>query len=214
MACRSGKSANNDRFYFLELQSHCGQWFQPWNEKMLTPWKDNYDKPRQSIKNQRHHFADKGSCSQSYVFSSSHVWMWILKNWCFWTVVLKKTFESPLDCREVKPVDPKGNQPWIFIERTDAEALTLWLPNAKSQLIGKDPHAGKDWGPAEKGTTENETIGWHHWLSGHEFGQILGDSEGQTNPACCSPWGRKELDVTKQQRNKRLADVSHYVWNG
>ena len=118
---------------------------------MLTSWKDNYDKPRQSIKNQRHHFADKGSYSQSYVFSSSRVWMWMPKNWCFWIVVLKKTFESPLDCREVKPVNPKWNKPWISIERTDAEAPTLWLPNAKSRLIGKDPHAVKDWGPEEKG---------------------------------------------------------------
>jgi len=178
---------------------------------MLTSWKDNYDKPRQSIKNQRHHFADKGSYSQSYVFSRSRVWIWMPKNWCFWIVVLKKTFESPLDCREVKPVNPKWNNPWISIERTDAEAPTLWLPNAKSRLIGKDPHAVKDWGPEEKGTTENEMIGWHHWLSGHEFGQTLGDGEGQTNVACCSPWGLKEPDVTTQQRDKGLADVSHYV---
>ena len=127
----------------------------------------------------RHHFADKGASSQSYGLSSSHVQMWELdhkegwapKNWCFWTAVLEKTLESPLDGEEIKPVNPKGNQPWIVIVRTDAEveAPILWPPDAKSQLIGKDPDAGKDWGQEEKGTTEDEMVGWHHWLNGHEF---------------------------------------------
>ena len=117
--------------------------------------------------------------SQGYVFSSGHVWMWELdykenwvpKNWCFWTVVLEKTFESPLDCREIQPVHPKGDQPWVFIGRTDVEAETPILspPDAKSWLIWKDPGAGKDWGQEEKGTTEDEMVGWHHWLNGHEF---------------------------------------------
>ena len=138
------------------------------------------NKPRQQIKNQRHHFTNKGPNSQSYGFSSSHVWMWELdnkeswapKNWCFWTVVLEKPLESPLDCKEIQPVHPKGNKSWIFIGRTDAvaETLILWPPDTKSWLIGRDPDAGKDWGQEEKGTTEDEMAGWHHWLDGHEFG--------------------------------------------
>ena len=123
---------------------------------MLAPWKESYDKPRQHIKKQRHHLANKSPYSQSYGFSSSHVWMWELnhkedwapKNWWFWTVMLEKTLESTL---ETKPVNPKGNQPWIFIGRTDAEALILRLPDVKSWLTGKDPDAGRDWGQEEKG---------------------------------------------------------------
>ena len=127
------------------------------------------DKPRQHIKKQRHYFADKCPSSQSYGFSSSHAWMWELdykeswapKNWCFWTVVLEKTLESPLDCKEIQPVHPKGNQPWIFIGRTGAEAETpiLWPPDAKNWLIGKDTDAGKDWRQEEKGMTENDMVG-------------------------------------------------------
>ena len=132
--------------------------------KTLSPWKESYDRPKQCIKKQRHHFADKGLYSQSHGFSSSHVWMWELiqglKNWCFWTVVLEKTLESPLDCKEIKSVKPKGHIPWIFIERAGAEdgAPTLWLPDAKSRLIGKDPNAGKDWEQEEKGVTEDKMI--------------------------------------------------------
>ena len=132
-----------------------------------------------SILKQRHYFANKGLSSQSYGFSRSHIWIWeldykeswVLKNWCFWTVVLEKTFESPLNCKEIKPVNPKGNQPWLFIGRTDVEAEIpiLWLPDVKSCLIGKDPDAGKDWRWEEKGMTEDEMVGWHHWLSGREF---------------------------------------------
>ena len=96
---------------------------------------------------------------------------WVPKNWCFWTVVLEKTLESPLDCKEIQPVNPKGNQSWIFIGRTDAEALILWPPDVKSWLIRKDPDAGKDWRQEEKGTTEDEMVGWHHWLNGHECKQ-------------------------------------------
>ena len=115
--------------------------------------------------------------SQSYGFSSSHIQMWkldhkeswVLKNWCFWTVVLEKTLESPLDSKEFKPVSPKGKQPWIFMEKTDSEAesLIIWPPDAKSWIIGKDPDAGKDWGQEEKGVTEHELVGWHHQLNGH-----------------------------------------------
>ena len=146
---------------------------------MLAPWKKSYDKPRQHIKKQRHYFADKGPSSQSYDFSSSHVWMWeldykeswALKNRCFWTVVLEKTLESPLDCKEIQPVHSKGDQSWIFIGRTDAEAETpiLWPPDAKSWLLGKDPDAGKVWGQEEKGTTQDEMVGWHRWHNEHGF---------------------------------------------
>ena len=146
---------------------------------MLSPWKKSFDQPRQHIKKQRCYFANKGPSSQSYGFSSSHVWMWefdykgswMLKNWCFWTVVLEKTLEGPLDCKEIQPVHPKGDQSWVFIGRTDAEAETpiLWPPHAKSWLIGKDPDAGKDWGQEEKGMTEDELAGWHHRLNGLKF---------------------------------------------
>ena len=134
MANRWGNNGKSERFYFLGLQNHCRLWLQPWNQKMLAPWKKNYDQPRQHVKKQRHYFANKGPSSQSYGFSSSHVWMWDLdhkeswapKNWCFWTVVLEKTLESPLDSplvwQEIKPIHPKGNQSWIFIRRTDTKA--------------------------------------------------------------------------------------------
>ena len=133
---------------------------------------------RKHSKKQRHHFANKGPSSQSYGFSSSHVWMWELdkeswapKNWCFWTMVLEKTLESPLDCKEIQPVHPKGDHSWVFTGRTDAEAETpvLWPPHAKSWLTGKDPDAGRAWGQEEKGTTEDEMVGRHHWLNRHKF---------------------------------------------
>ena len=129
---------------------------------------------------------------------------WALKNWCFWTMVLEKTLESPLDCKEIQPVHSKGDQSWLFIGRTDAEAEApiLWPPDAKSWLIGKNPDAWKDRRQEEKGVTEDEMIGWHHWLNGHEFEQALGDSEGQESLACCSPWRHKESDnnwATEQQ---------------
>ena len=141
---------------------------------------------KQHIKKLRHYFADKGLSSQSFGFSSSHVWMWeldykeswALKNWCFWTVVLK-TLESPLDFKEIQPVNPKENQSWIFIGRTDAEALVLWPPDAKNWLIGKDPDVGKDLRQEEKGTTEDEMVGWHHQLDGLESEQALGVGDGQ-----------------------------------
>ena len=149
--------------------------------------------------------------NQGYGFSSSHVWMWELdykeswapKNWCFWPVVLEETLESPLDSKEIKPVNPKGNKPWILIGRTDAEAEApiLWPPDAKSQLTGKDPNAGKDWRQEEKGITEDEKVGCHHQLNGHEFEQTLGDGEGQGSLVCCSLWGCKELDMTEQLNN-------------
>ena len=146
---------------------------------MLAPWKKSYDQSRQHIQKQQHHFANKGPSSQGYGFSSSCVWMWeldykeswALKNWCFWTVVLEKTLESPLDSKEIQPGNPKGNQSWILIGGTDAEAETpiLWPPDVKNWLIGKDPNAGKDWRQEEKGTTEDGMVGWHYRLDEHEF---------------------------------------------
>ena len=171
---------------------------------MLAPCKKSYDQPRQHIKKQRHYFINKDLCSQSYDFSSSHVWMWelynkegwALKNWCF---------ESLLDCKEIKSVNPKGNQSWIFIGGTvaETEASIVWPPDAKSQLIGKDPNAGKDWRQEEKGRTEDEIVGWYHPLNGHEFEQVLRDGEGQGSLACCSPWGGKESDMTEQMNNNK-----------
>ena len=124
---------------------------------------------------------------------------WALKNWCFWTVVLEKTPESPLDCKEIQPVHPKGDQYWVFTGRTDPEAETpiLWPPHAKSWLIGKDPDAGRDWGQ-EKGMTEDEMAGWHHPLDGHEFEWTPGVGDGQGGLACCNSWGREESDMTEQ----------------
>ena len=166
---------------------------------MLVLWKKSYDQPRQHIKKQRHCFTDKGPSSQNYGFSSSHLWMWELdhkegwmpKNWCFCAVVLEKTLESPLDCKEMKPVNPKGNQTWKFIGRTEVEteAPIFWPPDAKNWLIGKAPDAGQDCRQEEKGMIEDEMVGWHHWLNRHELEQALGDGEGQVSLACCSLWG-------------------------
>ena len=161
--------------------------------------------PRQHIKKQRHYFTNKGLFNQSYGFSRSQVWIseldhkegWVPKNWCFRTVVLEKTLESPLDYKEIKPVNPKGNQSWVFTGRTDAEAPILWPPDPKNWLIGKDPDAGKDWRQEEKGMTENEMVGWHHRLNGHEFEQAPGVGDRQGSLACCSPWGHKEADTTE-----------------
>ena len=160
-----------------------------------------------SILKSRHYFVNKGPTSQGYGFSSGHVWMWVLdykeswepKNWWFWTVVLEKTFESPLDCKEIQPVHPKRDQSWVFIGRTGVEAETpiLWPADLKSWLIGKDPDAGKDWGQVEKGMTEDEMVGWHHRLNGHEFGWTLGIGDGQGGLACYSSWGHKESDTTE-----------------
>ena len=183
---------------------------------MFTPWKESYDQPRQSIKKQRHYFFNKGTSNQGYGVSSGHVWMWELdykeswapKNWCFWPVVLK-THESPWDCKEIQPVHPKGDQSWVFIGRTDAEAEApiLGPPDAKSWLIWKDPDAGKDWGQEEKRTTEDEMVGWHHRLNGHGFGWTLGVGDGQGGLACCGSWGCKESDTTERLNWTELTGV-------
>ena len=137
---------------------------------------------------------------------------WALKNWCFWTVVLEKTLESPLDCKEIQPVHPKGDQSWV-IGKTDAEAETpiLWPPHAKSWLIGKDPDAGRNWGQEKKGTTEDEMAGWHHWLDAHEFERTPGVGDGQGGLVCCNSWGRKESDTTEQLNWIELNRIKYYV---
>ena len=188
---------------------------------MLAPWKKSNDKPRQCITKQRHYFADKGLSSQSYSFSSSHVWMWeldhkeswALKNWCVWC--WRRLFESSLDCKKIQSVHPKGNQSWIFNGRTNAEAETpiLWPPDMKSWLIRKDRDAGKDWRQEEKGVTENEMVGWHHWLNGHEFEQTPGDSDGQGSLACCSPQGCKESDTTEDWTELNCPGCPGWVWS-
>ena len=206
MANRWGNNRHSDRLYFLGLQNHCRWWLQPWNYKIFAAWKKSYDQPRQCIQKQRHYFANKGLSSQSYGFSSNHVGMWKLghkegwvpkPNWYFRTVVLEKTLESLLGCKEIKSVNPKGNQPWIFIGMTAAKAGApiLWPTDVKSQFIRKEPDAGKDWRWKEKRVVEDEMVRLHHWLDGHEFEQTLGDRGGQRSLVCCSPWGHKELNM-------------------
>ena len=168
---------------------------------MFAHWNKSCDQPRQHIKKLKHYLAEKGLSSQSYGYSSSHVGMWelnhkeswALENCFFWTVVLEKTLESPFDCKEIKPVNPKGNQSWIFIARTDAEAPIFWPPDVKIWLTGKDPDAGKDWRQEEKGMTEDEVVRWHHRLDGHEFEWTLGVGGGQGSLVCCHPWGSQRV---------------------
>ena len=179
-----GKQWKQWQILFLGPQNHCRWWLQPWNKKMLTPWKKSYDQPRQLIKKQRDYFVNKPPSSQGYGFSTSHVWMWELdykegwapKYWYFWTVMLEKTLESPLHCKEIQLVHPQGNQSWIFIGRTDVEPETpiLWPSDAKNWLIWKGPDARKDWRQEEKGKTEDEMVGWHHQLNGYESDSTLG----------------------------------------
>ena len=172
---------------------------------MLAPWKKSYNNPRQHIKKQRHCFAVKSPYSKSYGFSSSHVWMWEFedkeawtpKNWCFWVMLLGKTFESALYRKEIKPVNPEGNQSWILIGKTDAEAeapilLITWCEEPthwKRLWCWRRLRAGRDAG------NRRREVGWHPWLNGHDFEQTLCDSEGQGSLACCSQWGHKELDT-------------------
>ena len=178
--------------------------------KTLATWKKSYDQPKQLIKKQRHYFVNKGPSSQGYGLPSRHVWMWelaytetwVLKNWCFWTVVLEKTLVSLLDCKEIQPVHSK-DQSWVFFGRNDVKAETpvLWPPHAKSWLIRKDSDAGRDWGQEEKGTTEDEMAGWHHWLDGREFEWTLGVGDGQGGLACCNDtteglnWAELKIDT-------------------
>ena len=188
----------------------------------LAHWKKSYNQPRQHNKKQRPYFTNKGPSSQSHDFSSSHVWMWELdhkeswvqKNWCFWTVLLQKTLKNPTDSKEVKSVNSKGNQSWIFIGRTaaEAEAPIIWPPDAKSWLTRKYPDVGKDWRQEEKGMTEDEMVGWRHWLDGLEFEQAPGVADGQGSLACCSPWGQKESDATERLNWTDGLDSTWKIW--
>ena len=163
-------------------------------------------KPRQHTKKQRHYLLTKVCIAKAMVFPvvmyRCESWTikkaWLLENWCFWTVVLEKTLESPSDSK-IKPINPKGNQPWISIGTTDAEAevSVLWPPDAKNWLIGKDPDTGNDWGQEEKGTTGDKMVGWHHWLNGYGFGWTSGVGDGQGGLEYCNPWGFKESDTTE-----------------
>ena len=205
MANRWIKCGKSLRFHFLVSKINADSDCSHEIKRCLLFGRKTMTKLDSALKS-RHHFASKVPYSQSYDFSCSHVWMWELnhkegwvpKNWCFWTVVLDKTLESPLDSKEMKAVSPKGNQPWIFIGRTDAEAEApvLWLPDAKSPQTRKNPDAGKDWGREEKEATEDEMVGWHHRLNGHESEQTLGDSNGLRSLACCSSRGCKKSDMT------------------
>ena len=169
--------------------------------KLKDSLKKSYDQPRQALKCRGSTLTTKVCLVKAMVFPvimyECESWdceeSWAPKNWCFWTVVLEKTLESPLDCKEIQPVHPKGDQSWVFIGRNDAEAETpiVWPPHAKSWLTGKDPDAGRDWGQEEKGTTEDEIPGWHHRLDGHEFGLTPGVGDGQGGLACCDSWGRR-----------------------
>ena len=173
-----------------------------------------------SIKEQKHHLTKEGVYSQSCGFSSSHVLMrqlnwkevWVLKDQCFQTVMPEKTLENPLGSKEIKLVNPKGNQPWIFTGRTDSleesEAPILLSPDAKSWIIEKDPDTGKGWRQEVKGTTENEMVGWNYWLNGHEFVQTPVDSEGQGNLACYSPWGHRAIfDLVTEQQSRQVTSI-------
>ena len=189
---------------------------------MLAPGKKTYDQPKQHIKKQKHYFVNKGPSSQGYGFSSSHVWMWdlgekeswALKNWCFWNVVLEKTLQSPLDCKEIKRVNPKESQSWIFIG--DWCWSRSWSSNtlatdAENWLSGKYSDAGKDWRWEEKGTTEDEMVEWHHQLDGLEFEQASGVGDGQGGLACCSPWGRRVRHNLATELNWTQTNVYGHV---
>ena len=177
-------------------------------KKTLTPWKESYDQPRQHVKKQRHYFVNKDASSQGYGFSSGHVWMWeleykeswTLKNWCFWTVVLENILRLPWTTRRSNQSILKEISPGCSLEglMLKLELPIHWPPDAKSWLIWKDRDAGKDWGQEEKGTIEDEMVGWHHQLNGHGFGWTSGVDDGQGGLACCGSWGHKDSDVTEQ----------------
>ena len=207
MTNRWGNSENSVRLYFGGLKNHCRWWLQPWIKRHLLLGRKVMTNLDSILKSRDITLPTKVRLVKAMIFPS-RVWMWELdceeswaqKSWCFWTVVLEKTLDSPLDCKEIQPVHPKGDQSWVFFGRTDAEAETpiLWPPHMKSWLIGKDSDAGRDWGQEEKWTTEDEMAGWHHWLYGRESEWTPGVGDGQGGLACCDSWGRKESDTTEQ----------------
>ena len=205
-------------FLFLGSKVTTDGGLQPWNQKMIASWQESHNKLRQCVEKQRHSAsADKGPYSQGYGLPCGHIWLCELdhkegrapKNWCLWTVVLEKTPESPLESKEIKPVVLKGDQPWIFTGRTDAEAEApvFWSSDVNRWLIGKVPDAGKDQGQKEKRASEDEMAWLHHWCNGHELGQTLRDGEGQGGLEFCSPWGHKESDTTGRLNN------NNSIWN-
>ena len=208
MPNRWGNSVNSGRLYFAGAPKSPQMVTAAIKLKDIYSLEESYDQPRQHIKKQRHYFANKGPSSQSYGFSSNHVWMWKLdykeswapKNWCFWTVVLEKTLESPLDCKDIQPVHFKGISPEYSLKGLMLKLKLQYFlpPDGKNWLTGKDPDAGKDYRQEEKGTTENEMAGWHHQFNAHESGWTPGVGDGQGGLACCDSWGRKESDTTKR----------------
>ena len=226
MGNRWGNSGNSGRFYFFGLQNHCGGWLQLQNKKTLAPRKKSYDKPRKHNKKQRHYFAYKGSSSKVMVFPvvmyGCHVWKldhkegWAPKNWCFWTVLLEKTLEALMDCKEIKPVHPKGNQFWIFTGRTDAEAEApiFGPPDVKSQLTGKDT----DPGLRLKIGGEEGDRGWDGWMASLTQWTWIwttpGDGEGQGSLTCCSPWGCKSWTQLSNWTTNSVCEItsSLHLW--
>ena len=210
MAKRSRKSGSSDRFYFLGPLNHCGWWLQPWNLRhLLLGWKTML-KLYSILKSRDIILLTAIHIVKAKVFFSGHVRMWELdhkqgwvpKNCCFWFVLLEKTPESPMDCKEMKLVIPKGNRPWIFIGRTDteAEAPVLWLHDMKNRLIGRDPDAGKYWVQEEKGVAEDVMVGYNVQFNEHEFEQTPGENEEQRSLACCSPWPQRvRLNLATEQ---------------
>ena len=212
-----GETAETVPVYFLGLQNHCRWWLHEIKRCLLLRRKvmTNLDSV---LKSRDITLPAKVCLVKAMVFPvvmyGCESWTikkesWVPKNWCFLTVVLK-TLESPLDCKEIQPVHPKGNQSWIFRTDAEAEAPILWPPDEKYWLTGKDPDAGKDWRQEEKGTTEDKMVGWHHWLNGDEFEQAPGVADGQGSLACHSPWGRNESDTTEQQNWTEL--ILRKVW--
>ena len=217
MANRWGNNGNSDRLYFLGLENREDG---DGSHEILKDacFLNNLDS---ILKSRDITLPTKVCLVKTMVFSNSHLWMWELdyeeswspKNWCFSTVVMEKTLEHCLDCKEIQPVNPNGSQSWIFIGRTDAEAETpiLWLLDVKNWLLGKDPDAGKDWRQEEKGMTEDEIVGCHHWLDGYDFEEALRVGHGQGSLVCCSPWGRKELEMTVTELNWIYICVCVYI---
>ena len=230
MANRWGNNGKSGRFYFLGFQNHHGRWLQSWNKKKLAPWKESHDKPRQHIQKHRHHFAHKGLYSQSYDFSSSlaqmwelnHKESWVLKNWCFGTSVLEKTLESPLDSKDIKPVNHKKK--WIlnlhwkdWCWNWSSNTLATWC---KELTHWKRPWCWERLRTGGEGGTKDEMVGWHNWLNENEFEQAPGDSEGQGSLACCSPWGPEEVDTqsdrttttTTNKKKKTKLSFRNRLW--